>query len=226
MHRHTTSGQWAAELLQCTATLPEGSGQWNCCIVPPHSLGAVGSGIAATQCLTASGVVGGGTAAMHCHSAWGQWAAEPLQRTSTLSAGSGQWDCYHAPPHCLWAVGSGTHVRHCHTARGGLLQCIATLPGGSGQGTPVMHCHTAWGQFAGNPCNAPPHCLGAVGSGSPAMHCHTASGVGSGTAALHRLIVWGKWAAELLQRTASLPRRQWAVELLQCATSLPHCLTA
>ena len=86
---------------------------------------------------------------------------------------------------CLGAVCSGTHVMHCHTARGQwavelvvvqLLQCTATLPAGSGQ------C---------NSCNALPHCLGAVGSGTPVMHCHTPQ---------------GQWAAELLQRTPSLPR--------------------
>ena len=49
-----------------------------------------------------------------------------------------------------------------------LLECIATLPGGSGQ----------W-----NSCNALPHCLGALGSATPAMHC---------------LTVWVQWAVELL----------------------------
>ena len=41
----------------------------------------------------------------------------------------------------------------------GLLECIATLPVGSGQ------CSS---------CNALPHCLGALGSGTPAIHCLTA----------------------------------------------------
>ena len=34
-------GQWAVQLLQCTASLPGGSGQWNSCNAPPHCLGAV-----------------------------------------------------------------------------------------------------------------------------------------------------------------------------------------
>ena len=56
-----------------------------------------------------------------------------------------------------------------------LLQCTASLLGGSGQ------C---------NSCNALPHCPRAVGSGNPAMHYLTAL---------------GQWAVELLQCTASLP---------------------
>ena len=116
MHRHTARGQWAVQLLQCTATLPGGSGQCNSCNTPPHCLGAVGSG----------------TPAMHCHTAWGQWAGT----------------CCNAPPHCLGhgAVGSGTAAMHCHTVWGqwavhchtawgqwavGILQCTATLPGGT-----------------------------------------------------------------------------------------------
>ena len=38
------SGQWAVELLQYTAALPEGSGQWNFYNTVPHRLGAVGNG--------------------------------------------------------------------------------------------------------------------------------------------------------------------------------------
>ena len=72
-----------------------------------------------------------------------------------------------------------------------LLQCTASLSGGSGQR---------------NFRNALPHCLGVLGSATPAMHCLTA---------------WGLWAVELLQCTASLPWGQWAAELLQCTASLP-----
>ena len=56
-----------------------------------------------------------------------------------------------------------------------LLQCTASLP---------------WGSRPCNPCNALPHCLGAVGRATPAMHYLTA---------------WGQWTVQLLQCTASLP---------------------
>ena len=60
MHCLTAWGQWAVELLQCTAALPGGSGQCNSCNALPHCLGAVDSA----------------TPAMHCLTAWGQWAVE------------------------------------------------------------------------------------------------------------------------------------------------------
>ena len=66
MHCLTAWEQWAEQLLQCTASLPGGSGQWTSCYAPPHGLGAVGSG----------------TPAMHCLTAWGRWAVELLQCTA------------------------------------------------------------------------------------------------------------------------------------------------
>ena len=75
MHCPTAWGQWVVQLLQCTTSLPGGSGQWNSCNTLPHRLGAVGSG----------------TPAMHCRTAWGQWAVELLQCTASLPGGSGQW---------------------------------------------------------------------------------------------------------------------------------------
>ena len=42
MHCLTAWGQLAAELLQCTTSLPGGSGLWNCCNAPPHCLGGSG----------------------------------------------------------------------------------------------------------------------------------------------------------------------------------------
>ena len=62
MHRHTACGQWAVELLLCTATVPGGNGQWNSYNALPHCLWVVGSG----------------TPAMHRHTACGQWAVELL----------------------------------------------------------------------------------------------------------------------------------------------------
>ena len=88
------------ELLQHTASLPGGSGQWNSCNTLPHCLEAVGSGTPATHCLTA----------------WRQQAVELLQHTASLPGGSGQWDSCNTLPHCLEAVGSGTPVTFCLTA--------------------------------------------------------------------------------------------------------------
>ena len=39
MHCRTARGQWAVQLLQCTASLPGGSGQCNSCNALPHCLG-------------------------------------------------------------------------------------------------------------------------------------------------------------------------------------------
>ena len=64
-------GKWAVDLLQYTAALPGGSGQWDSCNALPHRLGAVGSGPPAMQRRTA----------------WGQWALEFLQRTASLPGG-------------------------------------------------------------------------------------------------------------------------------------------
>ena len=60
-------------LMQGTAAMPGGSGQWNSCHTPPHCPGAVGGGIPAVHCVTT----------------WGQWAVELLQYTAALPEGSG-----------------------------------------------------------------------------------------------------------------------------------------
>ena len=80
------------QLLQFTASLIWGSGQWNSCKALTYCLGAVGNGIPATHCLTA----------------WGQWAVELLQCTASLPGGSGLRNSCNTPPHCLGAEGSGT----------------------------------------------------------------------------------------------------------------------
>ena len=54
MHCETAWGQWAVQLLQFTASLPEGTGQCNSCNAPPHCLWAVG-GATVMNCLTALG---------------------------------------------------------------------------------------------------------------------------------------------------------------------------
>ena len=92
MHCHTAWGQWAAQLLQCTASLLVGSGQWSSCFAPPHCLGAVGSGTLAMHCLTAGGQWVVELLSMHCHTAWGQWAVQLLIYTPTLPRGGGQWN--------------------------------------------------------------------------------------------------------------------------------------
>ena len=89
MHCLAAWGQWAVELLSCTATPPRGSGRWKSCNALPYCLGAVGSGTPAT----------------HCLSAWGQWAVEFLQRTASLLGGGGQWNSCNARAHQLGGRG-------------------------------------------------------------------------------------------------------------------------
>ena len=72
------------QLLQCTASLPGGSGQCNSCNALPHCLGALDSATSALHCLTALGAVGSATSAMHSPTAGGQRAVEPLQCTASL----------------------------------------------------------------------------------------------------------------------------------------------
>ena len=116
MHCLIACGQWAVKLLQCSATLPVGSGQCNSCNALPHCLWAMGSV----------------TRAMHCLTVWGHFAVELLQCTATLPGGSGQCNSCNALPDCLGSVGSGTRAMHCLTTWGQwaveLLQCNASLP--------------------------------------------------------------------------------------------------
>ena len=113
IHCRTVRGQWAAQLLQCTASLPWG--QWalellqctapNPCNALPHCPGGsrqCNSCNALPHCL---GAVDSATAAMHCLTAWGQWAVDLQQYTAPLPGGSGQWNSCNALPHCL-GVGS------------------------------------------------------------------------------------------------------------------------
>ena len=95
----TAWGQWTVQLLQCTASLPGGSGQWN-----------------AMQCLTAWGqwavqllqctasLPGGSGQCNSCntlsHCAWAQRAVQLMQCTAPLPG----------------AVGSATAAIHCLTA--------------------------------------------------------------------------------------------------------------
>ena len=88
MHCLTAFGQWIVQLLQCTAPLPGGSGQWNSCNALRHCPQAVGSATPAMLCLTG----------------WGQWAVEILQYSAPLSGGSGQCNSCNALPHCLGVV--------------------------------------------------------------------------------------------------------------------------
>ena len=197
IHCLTAWGQWAVQLLQCTAPLPWGTRQCNSCNALPHCLGAVHSA----------------TPAMHCPAAWGQRAVQLLKCTASLPWGSRQCNSCNALPHCLGAVGSATPAMHCPTTWGQwavqLLQCTAPLP---------------WGTRQCNSCNALPHCLAAVHSATPAMHCPTAWGQRAVqllqcTASLP----WGQLAVQLLQCTASLPRGSWQCN---SCNALPHCLGA
>ena len=54
-HCLAAQGQWAVELLECTASLPVRSGQWNSFYVPPHCFWAAGNGTTSVHCLTAGG---------------------------------------------------------------------------------------------------------------------------------------------------------------------------
>ena len=83
-HCLTAWGQWAVQLLQCTASVPGGSGQCNSCNALPHCPGAVGSGTPATHCLTA----------------WEQWAVQLLQCTASLPGGSGQCNSFNGWSEC------------------------------------------------------------------------------------------------------------------------------
>ena len=159
MYCLTAWGQWAVELLQCTASLPGGSGQFNSCNTLPHCLGAVGSG----------------TLAMRGPTSWGDTESCP---------GGGcclKTELSQAVSYCLAAVGSATPTMHYLTARGNwaveLLSCTVSIPGGQ-WAVELLQCSTALPGGSGqcNSCDASPHCLGAVGSATPAMHCHDAWG--------------------------------------------------
>ena len=54
-HSLSALGQWALELLQCTALLPWGSGRCTSCNAQPHCLGVVGSATPEIFCLTSRG---------------------------------------------------------------------------------------------------------------------------------------------------------------------------
>ena len=107
MHCLTAWEQRAVQLLQCTASLPGGSGQWNSCNTLPHCLGAVDSA----------------TPAMHCPTASGQWAVQLLQCTASLPGGSGQRNSCNALPHCLGAVDSATLAMGGRSVLQGLWGC-------------------------------------------------------------------------------------------------------
>ena len=175
MHRHTAQGQWARELVQCSAALRGGSGAvgirtpvmhchtaeavqlMQCTATLPGGSGQWNSCNALPHCL---GAVGSGTPASHCLTAWGQWAVELLQSIATPPGGGGQWNSCNARAHQLGGRGVPPRRRSLAKER------------------------TSW--------NALPHCLGAVGSAIPTVHCLTTWGaVGSGTSAMHCLTAWG-----------------------------------
>ena len=118
MHCLTAWGQWAVELLQCTASLPRGSGQCNSCNALPHCLGAVGNA----------------TPAMHCLTALWQWTVQLLQRTASLPGSSGQCNSCNALPHCLGAAGSATPAMGGRSVVPGLWGCTTGRTGLGGWG--------------------------------------------------------------------------------------------
>ena len=92
MHCHAAWGQWAVQLLQCTASPHGCSGKWNFCNALPHYLGPWK--VQLVQC-TVSLPEGSG-----------QWNSCNILPHRLGAVGSGT-RC-NAVPHCLGAVGSGT----------------------------------------------------------------------------------------------------------------------
>ena len=70
---HEVVATLRAQLLQHTASVPGGIGQWNSCNALPHCLGAVGSA----------------ALAMHCHTASGRWALQILRCAGPPARGRG-----------------------------------------------------------------------------------------------------------------------------------------
>ena len=167
-HFHTAWGQWAVQLLQCIGSLPGGIGHPKSCnALPPWSSGQWNSCNAVLLCL---GAVGVAIPTMHCHTAWGRWAVELLQRSSSLPGSSGHPKFCHPPPHFVGAVGIRTPLTHFLTAwwqcAYEVLQCTASLPWGRWAVEilkPTVALLVASRQC--NACNALPHGLWAVGSG-------------------------------------------------------------
>ena len=101
MYGRTASGQRAVQLVQRTASLSVGSGQWNSCQAVPHCPLPMGSGQgkyynALPHCL---GAVGRGTLAMHCLTALGKRALQLLVCATTPPGGGGQWNSCNAGAH-------------------------------------------------------------------------------------------------------------------------------
>ena len=187
------------------------------CNALPHCLGAVGSGPLlctptllkgsrqAVELLKCTALPLGGCGL------WNSYNALP----HCLGADGSATPAF-ALPQCTRAVGTGTPAMRCLAARGQravqLVQCTATPPGGGGLWN---SCYARAHQLGGRgvlpstrslpkepkPCNAQPHCSGAVGrrqrnSCNALPHCR--GSVGTATPALHCLTAWGQCAMELL----------------------------
>ena len=134
----TAGGQRIMLFLQCTASLPGGSGHWDSCNALTHCQGA--------------GAVRTAPPAMRCLIASGQWAVLLLQYTASLPRGIGQWNSCKALHHSLGVLGTANPAMHCLIARGsGQWNFCNALPhclGAVGSATLATHCVTAWGQWA------------------------------------------------------------------------------
>ena len=193
---HTTWGQWAVELLSCTATLLRGSGHratqlLQCTASLPGVSAHCNSCNTLLDCL---GPIGSATPAVQL-----------LRCTASLAGGRWQCNSYNTLPHCLGVVGSRTPTVHYLTTwewwAMQILQCTATSPGGSGQL---------------NSCNALPLSLGAVRSATHALQCHTASG--------RRAVELLQCAGPPARGTWTLAQEAVAAEradLVQCTATLP-----
>ena len=106
-HFLTALGQWVTQLLQFTASLPWGSGQWHSFRTLPHCLVAMGNRSPSVHCLNALGrrqwksfcilphclgAVGSRTPFVHCLIALWRWVVEILPHGPSLP-----WEEFHWP---------------------------------------------------------------------------------------------------------------------------------
>ena len=139
--------------VQHTATLPEGSGQWNSRNALPHCRGELGRGTLAMHCLVPR-----------------PWAMQLLQYTDSLPRGSEHCHSSNALPHFLGALGNATAAMHCHIAWGRWAMELLRCAGPSARETGGVSRRRAPPNKLYS-CNALPHYLGAMGSATLAMHC-------------------------------------------------------
>ena len=207
---HTTPHLGAMGLLQCTATLPRGSRQWNSCNALPHCLGAVGS-----EALEGTSMLPGDRSQWNCY------------KCSTAHCPQAVWQCIavvSVPPafrQCcsLYIVGLPlpTAPRQCGSALRqfrcplppAVWRCMTRVPCPLGPGSVARRCRsslpTSPGSVAVHWCSSSAHTpLGGV-----AVHC------------IAPLPTAPKHCGDALQEFHCLkPLRSAAVH---CSSSTAHC---